>query len=200
MKINRIALFSVVSLFSVFASAKDLSESAYSNVTIQNKTGASVQSSGLYINTLASVAAAVKSCSSPAVLYNSGDAGGSFVSLIPFQNNQTIQISANYLYNMIFTAIFYANSQPSTLTPCALPGCTWTTDSAPVSWCIYLGAMSPRGGNTSSTAVVPPYSYPVNDTGYHYDLVSHYHYIGPITCDDTAMSCSVSSIQNQTFP
>ena len=113
--------------------------------------------------------------------------------------NQKIPIGQNFLYHMLYTAIYY-NNQPTPTSPCTLPGCKWFTDTSVISWCIFLGALSPAGSNTATTSSVPPYGEAVSGAGYNYNLVTQYSYIGPITCNDQNLTCSVSSAQNVAFP
>lgn len=53
---------------------------------------------------------------------------------------------------------------------------------------------------TTTTANVPPMANLVSNTGYNYDLVTQYGYIGPISCDDNTLTCSVYRAQNVAFP
>lgn len=204
---------------------RDLLTQSFSNVTVQNKTGSDTQVYGLYVHKLAYVSDASASCSSSTSLYGdstnapaasdgshsgqylaTGSAGGAYVTSINFQYNQAVPIGQNYLYNMMFNAIFRANQPTDHTSPCALPGCTWADsdppDNAPKYWCVYVGVLAPENTNTSSTSVVPPSGLSVNDSGYGYDLIAsgNYGYIGPITCNDQTLTCSVSSTQNQSFP
>ncbi len=186
--------------------ARDRAEDiGFSNITIQNKTGAPVTAYGLYINQLAFTDSKT-TCAGATLLYpgaggTPNQAGGAYVTAIPFTPNQKLPLGQNYLYNMIYTAIYY-NNQPScagTCSPCTLPGCAWFTDPVPYNWCIYMGVLGPESGNTTS-AKVPPYGFPTTDSGYNYNMVTQYEYIGPISCDDQTQTCSVSTAQNVAFP
>ena len=203
-------------------SARDVVGRSFSNITIQNKTGAPITVYGLYINQLGYNQAA--NCVSATALYPinvnpdisnpSNLAGGAFVTPISFMTNQKLPIGQNYLYNMLYTAIYYNNqlpncthdttsAPPDVCSPCTLPGCTWFTDIniyPAENWCIYLGVLSPAKNNTASASNVPPYGYAVRGAGYNYDLVTQYNYIGPITCDDRTLTCSVATTQNVPFP
>lgn len=177
--------------------ARDLRASSLSNITLQNKSGAAVTVYGLYVPQLAYT---TTDCSGSTALYTPGNAGGAFVMPVSMRANQKLPIGQNFLYNMLYTAIYYAN-QPSITSPCTLPGCAWLpTDATVYNWCIYLGALSPAGGNTATNSRVPPFAAAVTGAGYNYDLVTQYAYIGPITCNDQTLTCYVSSAQNVAFP
>jgi len=106
--------------------ARDIRANTFSNVTIQNKTGAPITVYGLYVNQFAK---STTNCTAPAVLYSASlpaNAGGAFVTPVFFTTNQKIPIGQNYLYNMLYTAIYYGNQ--STAMPCTLPGCSWPLD------------------------------------------------------------------------
>ncbi len=178
--------------------ARDVVNNTYSNISIQNKTGAAITVYGVYVNQFASTNG---DCTSPTVLYSGtpAHAAGAFVTPMPLNTNQSVLIGQNYLYNMLYTAIYYGN-QPSTTLPCMLPGCSWSGDASPADqWCIYLGVMSPST-DTTAAASVPPYANLMTGEGYNYDLVTHYSYIGPITCNDQTLTCSVATAQNVPFP
>lgn len=189
-------------------SARDMLTDGFANITIQNKTGASLQVSALYINKLAYVSTADSNCDTATDLYTAGQTSGAYVTPITLQKNQTVQVGQNYLYNMLFSAIYYNNQQftapqiePLYPSPCTLPGCTWSiTDSTPIHWCIYIGVLSPGHGNAVSTASVSPFGYATHAADYNYDVVEHYSVIGPVTCNDQTLSCSVSSTQSQALP
>ena len=182
-----------------------ITHSLPSNITIQNKTGDAITVYGLYINQFADNSPPPNDCTSPTLLYSGSPpkAAGAFVSRVALGNNQKIELGANYLYNMIFSAIYYGNQTSSM--PCFLPGCSWpatgstSADTPGTKWCIYLGVLAPASGN-STTSNVPPMAKLVSDSGYNYDLVTQYGYIGPITCDDLTLTCSVSRSQNVPFP
>ena len=193
------AVFARASVLNPLLTPRDMITNLFSNVTVQNKTGSSIHAYGLYVNRLAYVSTANASCGTATILYDSGQTSGASVTEIPFQNNQIVQLGQNYLYNMVFAAIYYTNQSVAT-SPCSLPGCGWLTDTVPYYWCIYLGALAPSIGNTSSTANVPPFGYSANGAGYNYNLVTQYTYIGPITCNDQTLSCTVANVQNQAFP
>ena len=188
--------------------ARDIQTNSFSNITIQNKTGEAITVYGLYINQFADNTPTPHDCTSPNTLYLAYPtyaAAGAFVSPIALATNQTIPIGKNYLYNMIYTAIYYGNQTAAPM-PCTLPGCSWPGNGSSVApdqtgdeWCVYLGILAPAAGN-STTSNVPPMAKPVSDTGYNYDVVTQYGYIGPISCDDQTLTCSVSRAQNVAFP
>lgn len=179
-----------------FMTARDIYARSFSNITLQNKSGASATVYALYVPQLGYT---TTTCNVATILYTSTNAGGTFSTPVAMTANQKIQIGQNFLYNMLYTAIYY-NNQISAPSPCTLPGCTWLTDASVVHWCIFLGALSPASSNTSTTSSLPPYANAVSGTGYNYDLVTHYSYVGPITCNDENLTCSVSSAQNVAFP
>jgi hypothetical protein len=178
--------------------ARDINANSLSNITLQNKLGTPVTVYALYVPQLSYTST---DCNFATVLYTSTNAGGAFLMPVTIKANQKIPIGQNFLYNMLYTAIYYNNQQALSPSPCTLPGCTWgITDTTVYNWCIYLGALSPAGGNTATTSSVPPYGQAVNGAGYNYDLVTQYSYIGPITCSDPNLTCSVTRAQNVAFP
>ena len=198
--------------------ARDIKAQSFSNITIQNKTGGATTVYGLYINTFADNTPLPHDCTAPNVLYSPNAvfpntyAAGAFVAPIALRTNQKIPIGKNYLYNMIYTAIYYGNQAGAPISnppmPCALPGCSWdvtTPSTAPDvagdEWCIYLGVLAPTAGN-STTSNVPPMANLVNDAGagYNYNAVVQYGYIGPIICNDNTLTCAVNTAQNVAFP
>ena len=179
--------------------ARDIAAYASSNITIQNKTGAPITVYGLYINQFASSNNGF--CESlNNVYYTNNNTGGAFVSPVSFKVNEKIQLGSNYLYNMLYTGIFYGNSIQSPLPPmpCALPGCTWPGDT-PSTWCLYIGVLSPSSQN-QTTSTIPPFGTAASSGTYNYDLVQIYGSIGPITCNDQSLTCSVSRPQYVAFP
>jgi hypothetical protein len=114
---------------------------------------------------------------------------------------KSASIGKNYLYNMIFQANYYVfNTIISSPPGCSLPGCTWGTDSSIYHWCIKMGALGPRLTSSGYTANVPPSTVFASDSGYDYNLIQHYDILGPISCNDQTMSCSVANHQTQSFP
>lgn len=188
---------------------RDIKDNSFSNITIQNKAGKAITVYGLYVNQFADNTPLPHDCRTPRTLYvvYPSVAAGAFVSPIALTNNQKIPIGKNYLYNMIYTAIYYGNQTTSgAQMPCTLPGCSWPGNGSSVpadqtgdEWCIFLGILAPAAGN-STTSSVPPMANLVRGTGYNYDLVTQYGYIGPISCDDQTLTCSVSRAQNVAFP
>jgi hypothetical protein len=100
---------------------------------------------------------------------------------------------------MILNAIYYAAVVASPPPNCALPGCTWGTDTTKYNWCIYLGAFSPQSNSSSYTSNVPPAVTAASGSGYNYNLITSYVYLGPISCDDQTLTCSVATPQTQSF-
>jgi hypothetical protein len=177
--------------------ARDVYASSLSNITLQNKSEAPVNVYALYVPKLSYTDT---DCNLATVLYTSTNTGGAFLMPVTIMPNQKIPIGQNFLYNMLYTAIYY-NNQTSSASPCTLPGCTWgATDTTVFKWCVYIGALSPADNNTATTSSAPPYGEAVTGAGYNYDLVTQYSYIGPITCNDQNLTCSVSNAQNVAFP
>ena len=90
-----------------------ITHSLPSNITIQNKTGDAITVYGLYINQFADNSPPPNDCTSPTLLYSGfpPKAAGAFVSRVALGNNQKIELGANYLYNMIYTAIFFRKNK-----------------------------------------------------------------------------------------
>jgi hypothetical protein len=176
--------------------ARDVYASSLSNVTLQNNSGTPVTVYALYVPQLSYTNT---DCNLATILYTSTNTSGAFLMPVTIMPNQKIPIGQNFLYNMLYTAIYY-NNQISSPSPCTLPGCTWFTDTSVIKWCVFLGALSPAASNTATTSSAPPYGETVSGAGYNYDLVTQYSYIGPITCNDQNLTCSVSNTQNVAFP
>ena len=140
--------------------ARDINAYSLSNITLQNKLGAPVTVYALYVPQLSYTST---DCNLATVLYTSTNASGAFLMPVTIMANQKIPIGQNFLYNMLYTAIYYNNQQLLTASPCTLPGCTWgVTDTTVYNWCIFLGALSPASGNTATTSSLPPYAEAVS--------------------------------------
>ncbi len=191
--------------------AQDVVNSASSNISITNATGASVTGHGLYI-----AAFDINDCSSCYGSVVSGNnAGGVMVQPVSFSSGQSINVGQNYLYNLIYNGIYFIKTIAGS-TPCGLPGCSWPGDAPDVAgWCLSIGVMSLDSSYTSSTyingahspASVVPYGAAVtsNPFGYNYDLIDPSTLgvgnscLGPIVCDDQTLTCTVSTPQSQSF-
>lgn len=191
--------------------ARDVTNNSLSNVSIKNGTSTAVTAAGLYI-----VSFDTNDCSSCFGNIVGGDnLGGAVVSTITFNANQSIPIGQNYLYNMLYNGISYI-VQTAGSSPCKLPGCSWAGDDPNVTgWCISINIGSRNSSYTHSNyqngtnppANMPPYSQAGNSNAfdYKYDLIDPNTLgvgnacIGPITCDDKTLTCSVATPQSETF-
>lgn len=205
-----IAFFFQFFIAPVFANTKSgfitprdlLNNVALSNISLQNNGGSAVTIYGLYIRQYAYVTPG-QGCNSATVIYpaSNNTTAGAFVMPTVISPGRKAAIGGNYLYNMIYQAIYYENiTIPSSPPGCALPGCTWGSDTIKYNWCIYLGAMSPVSTSSGYTANVPPSTDIASSPGlYNYDRISNYIYLGPLSCDDRALTCTANSEQTQTF-
>jgi len=190
---------------------RDIRGGSVSNITLTNKTAQTVTASGLFIASFD-----VNDCSSCYGGIVSGDnLGGAVVSPVTFNAHQTIPIGQNFLYNMIYNGIYYiVNTAGSS--PCSLPGCSWPGDDTNVKgWCISINLTSINSSYTYSNyknGSNPPASTPAYSAAgvsspfnYKYDLIDPATLgignacLGPITCNDKTLTCSVSTAQNESF-
>lgn len=186
-----------------FMTPRDLLNSEpISNINLQNNRSSDVTVYGIYVRQYAYVTPG-QSCTSATVIYSTTNnkTAGAFVMPTVINAGQKAAVGSNYLYNMLYEAIYYENIIiPSSPPGCALPGCTWGSDSTKYNWCIYLGALAPVSTTSGYTANVPPSADAASSTGvYDYNLVTTFNYLGPISCDDRAMTCTTSSQQTQSF-
>lgn len=186
-----------------YMSPRDLiNNDSNSNISLQNNRSSPVTIFGLYVRQYAYVAPG-QSCDAATVIYsttNNITAGASVMPIMVAPRRKTA-VGSNYLYNMIYEAIYYENIIiPSSPPGCALPGCTWGSDSTKYNWCIYLGALAPVSTTSGYTANVPPSTDAPSSAGlYNYDLITNYVYLGPISCDDRALTCVSANQQTQSF-
>lgn len=183
----------------VVASDFQTPQDSTSGIRLHNASNADKTVYGLYIRELAYVTPG-NACNTSTPIYNSAtnQAIGSVVSPVTIKAGDTVNLGANYLYNMLFQAFYYA--AVSSLPPsCSLPGCTWGDDSAIYQWCIYLGALSPVTTTSGYTANVPPSADIASSGAYNYNLISSYITLGPITCNDETLTCRVENNQTQNF-
>lgn len=191
--------------------ARDISANRLSNISLINRTGEQVSASGLFIASFD-----INDCSACFGSVVSGDnAGGANISPVTIKSNQSIPIGQNFLYNMIYNGIYYIKNTVGS-SPCSLPGCTWPGDDTNVhGWCLTINALSVSASYNHSTytngsnpvAKAPPYSQAGNSTpfNYQYDLIDPSTLgtgsacLGPITCDDTTLTCSVSTAQSESI-
>ncbi len=191
--------------------AKDMAESALSNITITNRTAQSISASGLFIASYD-----INDCSSCFGNVVSGDnMGGAVASPVTFKVNQPVAIGQNYLYNMLYNGIYFIRNTVGS-SPCNLPGCSWPGDDPNVrGWCISINVVSSNSDYTYSNytngvnppANVPSYGAAGNSIPFNYkfDLIdpstlgSGKACLGPITCNDKSLTCKVSTAQNESF-
>lgn len=189
----------------------DMKKNTFSNITITNHTAQPVTAAGIFI-----VSFDINDCSACNGNIAAGDnISGAMISPITFKVNQAVPIGQNYLYNMIYSGIYYIRNFVGT-SPCFLPGCSWPGDDIHVSgWCIKINIASLDANYTYSTytnganppAKSPPYAAAATSTPLHYkyDLVNPSNLadesacLGPIVCDDKALTCKVNTPQNQSF-
>jgi hypothetical protein len=173
-----------------------------SNISLRNNRGLPATVFGLYVRQYSYVNPG-DTCDHATVMYSTTEnkTAGSFVMPTSISAGKSVAIGSNYLYNMIYEAIYYLNIiVPSSPPGCALPGCTWGSDTTKYNWCIYLGALAPVSVTSGYTASVPPSTVAPSSSGlYNYDLVSSYVYLGPISCSDQTLTCRVSTQQTQSF-
>ncbi len=186
-----------------FATPRDLlSNESVSNISLQNNRSSAATVYGLYVRQYAYVTPG-QSCSNATVIYpaTSNITAGAFVAPTVISPGKRAAIGSNYLYNMIYETIYYENIIiPSSPPGCALPGCTWGSDTTKYNWCIYLGALAPVSTSTGYTANVPPSTDAASSSSlYDYNMISNYIYLGPISCDDKAQTCTLASQQTQSF-
>lgn len=185
-----------------FSTSQDLAASINeSNFKLRNIGASSATVYGIYVRQFSYVAEG-ESCASATVMYSSADniSAGAMVMPVTIEANAEAAVGENYLYNMIYNATYYFRIISSSGPPgCSLPGCTWGDDSTIYNWCIYVGAIAPVSVTGGYTANVVPASSALSGGGYNYDLISSYEYIGPISCNDQTLTCSVTASQTQSF-
>ena len=177
-----------------------------SNINLHNSRSVNTTIYGLYVRQLSHVAPG-DTCDDAELIYpkdtiKTNITAGAFVMPIEIQAGTNAIIGSHYLYNMIYQALYYVHvSLPSSPPGCALPGCTWPEDLTHYHWCIHLGVLAPVSISPGyTTANVPPSTTDASDSNlYNYNLISDYTTIGPISCDDQALTCTVSSQQTQSF-
>lgn len=209
-KLNFVIMLTLISLNTCIAHAdsqkigfmtpRDLMQnSVSSNISLQNNRSSPSTAYGLYVRQYGYVNPG-DSCSAATIIYASASnlSAGSVVMPIRINPGKKALIGANYLYNMIYDAIYYVNIIiPSSPPGCALPGCSWGSDTARYEWCIYIGALGPTLTSTGYTANIPPAASGVSGVGYNYNLISDYVTVGPISCSDQTLTCTVNTQQTQ---
>jgi hypothetical protein len=173
-----------------------------SNINLHNSRTSAATVYGLYVRQFAYVTPG-DTCDHATTIYASATntTVGSVVMPISIGAGTSAAIGKNYLYNMIYAANYYVQIIIPVSTPgCALPGCTWGSDTTMYNWCIYLGALSPVSTTAGYTANVPPAAEVASSAGqYNYNLISSYITLGPISCDDQALTCTAATQQTQSF-
>ena len=190
--------------------AQDLSQNNASNLNLTNNTGERQTVYGVYLYGVAFITPGLDCINgiSPGGSnnkiepYMTGD-----VTPVTFNAGQSVAIGQNYLYNMLYSWIYFYTTTPGT-PGCLLPGCSWPGDT-PQNWCFQLGAVAPDASNTSQfqRTKVAPYSWLVTRTlspAYNYNLIADlspaYIWLGPFTCDDQTLTCTTPVPQFQPFP
>ena len=195
-----------------FLTTRDvLTNDASANIYLHNSRSSAVTVYGLYIRQFALVNPG-ETCAQATEIYPNPSTPAGFLEnitagtvVMPTKINagQSAIVGGNYLYNMIYGANYYVQNVVTSAPPgCSLPGCTWGNDSHIYNWCIYLGAMAPVSVSTGYTANVPPAVTEASLNGsYDYNLIgaNNYAYLGPISCNDQTLTCSVASQQTQSF-
>jgi hypothetical protein len=188
---------------SAFVTSLDLlnSHQIMSNLSLQNNRTSTTTVYGLYVRQYAYVLPG-QSCDAATPFYPASDniIVGAYVTPIAISPGKQAVVGSNYLYNMIYQAIYYVDISSVSPIKCSLPGCTWGSDSSLYNWCIYLGALAPVSTSADYTASVPPVTELASSSGlYNYNLISNYSYLGPITCNDETLTCVNASQQSQAF-
>lgn len=211
MKTLKIFLFCLMQLFitTVFAQSQMLEfissrdavrNDSTSNLSLYNNRGSAISVYGLYVRQYAYVTPG-DTCDHSTVIYSTtqNKTAGAFVMPTVINAGKGAAIGSNYLYNMIYQAIYYENIIiPSSPPGCALPGCTWGSDTTKYNWCIYLGALAPVSTTAGYTANVPPSTDSASSAGvYDYNLITSYVSLGPISCDDRELTCIAANQQTQ---
>jgi hypothetical protein len=193
--------------------AQDIRNNALSNITLSNQTSQTVTVNGLFIVSV-DTAAGSDNCSVCSGGVIGGDnMSGAVASSVVLPVNKSAAIGQNYLYNMIYNEMYFIRANIGSV--CALPGCSWPGDTPNTQWCVGINAASlnsnytynPTYKNGSTAAAVPAYgsaglSSPYN---YNYDLINPNTLgvgtacLGPITCNDQTLTCSVSTPQSEAF-
>jgi hypothetical protein len=189
-----------------FMTPRDLTiNDSTSNINLRNNSRTATTAYGLYIRQLSYVTPG-ESCENATIIYPTGSIPpnitvGAVLMPTVINPRKDAAIGKNYLYNMLFQANYYVNIQYSSSPPgCALPGCTWGADTTVYNWCIHLGALAPVSTTAGYTASVAPSTELASSPGlYDYNLVSDYVLLGPISCNDQTLTCTVATPQTQPF-
>ncbi|MCL5272246.1 MAG: hypothetical protein M1486_02835 [Gammaproteobacteria bacterium] len=179
-----------------------LNNESVSNINLQNNRSSATTVYGLYVRQYAYVTPG-QSCDNATVIYSTTNniTAGAFVTPTLINPGKRAAVGSNYLYNMLYEAIYYENMIiPSSPPGCALPGCAWGSDTTTYNWCIYLGALAPVSTTSGYTSSVPPSTDAASSSGlYNYNLINNYNYLGPISCNDRTLTCTTASQQTQSL-
>lgn len=186
-----------------FITSRDLlTIDSASNISLQNNRTSAATVYGLYVRQYALVTPG-QSCDDAIIIYPATDniTAGAFLMPTGIGPGKKAIVGSNYLYNMIYEAIYYEYINiPSDPPGCALPGCTWGSDVTEYHWCIYLGALGPVFTTPGYTSTVPPSTELASSSClYDYNIVNSYDYLGPISCNDRTLTCQTATEQTQTF-
>lgn len=185
-----------------FMTPRDLMQNdSSSNIILANHGSSATTVYGIYVRQFAYVTPG-ENCGSAISMYSATDniTAGASVMPITINAGKSAVVGSNYLYNMIYQAIYYKDIVHDTSPPgCFLPGCTWGNDSTIYNWCIYLAALAPVTTTAGYTSNVPPSTDEASSGSYNYNLTNTYVYLGPISCNDQTMTCTAASLQTQSF-
>lgn len=184
-----------------FMTTSDLATNNFSNIAIKNTRNTPVTVYSLYVRQFSYVNPG-QSCATATPIYpaSSNTTVGSFTMPITIGPGHSAEVGSNYLYNMIYQAIYYVNIIiPSSPPGCALPGCTWGSDTSIYNWCIYVGALSPIANSPAYSSNVSPSTDAASGVGYNYNLINNFVYLGPISCNDQSLTCTVATKQTQSL-
>ncbi len=183
-----------------FMTPRDLLHAeANSNISLINNRGGAVTVYGLYVRQFSYVTPG-DTCANATIMYDTtqNTTSGAFVMPTVINAGKSAIVGSNYLYNMIYEANYFLSILSSA--NCALPGCTWGTDMTMYNWCIYLGALAPVSTSAGYTANVPPSASAASSGGsYDYNLINNFVYLGPISCNDKTLTCTVANKQTQSI-
>jgi hypothetical protein len=185
-----------------FETSRDLIEDSPSNINLHNNGGTAATVYGLYVRQFSYVTPG-QTCDHATVMYSADQntTAGAFVAPVTIDAGKSAAIGANYLYNMIYGAAYFIHIfHPSNPPGCSLPGCTWGADTTVYNWCIYMGALAPVTTSGEYTSTVPPATDVASTGAYNYNLINNYIYLGPISCNDQTLACTVANSQKQSFP
>ena len=160
--------------------AQDAANNAPSNLILKNNSGQAMTVDGLFLYGVAFITPG-QNCQNGIqslgqnYIENQGMQGG-ISTPIPMNAGQSIPIGQNYLYNMLYTWLYW-EVQIGSPAICALPGCSWSTDTTKYNWCFQVGAQSPTASYTYTDyrSNTLPYAWPTINLAnhYNYDLIQN---------------------------